>query len=65
MMKTFEVELRRTSFVVITVEAETAEEAEVLAFNEAVDNHAYAAWDVESIEEVLATDESRSNGRQA
>lgn len=53
-MKSFEVELRRTSFVVVTVEAETLEEAEALAFQE-VDSRgdsAYANWEVESIEEL-------------
>ena len=53
-MKSFEVELRRTSFVTVTVEAETLEEAEALAFQE-VDGRgdsAYANWEVESIEEV-------------
>ncbi len=50
-MKTFEVELRRTSFVTVAVQAETVEEAEALAFEEVSsrpDN--YASWDVESIE---------------
>jgi hypothetical protein len=54
-MKTFEVELRRTSYMVVTVQAETVEEAEDLAWdcvskrvNFADDD---ASWDVESIEE--------------
>lgn len=53
-MKIFEVELRRTSFIVLTVQAETAEEAEALAFDIAVgqEGKAYASWDVESIEDV-------------
>jgi hypothetical protein len=52
-MKTFEVELRRTSFIVLTIEAETQEEAEALAFQEAAvkGDSAYANWEVESIEE--------------
>ena len=52
-MKTYEVELRRTSFIVVTVEAETLEEAEALAFQEAAvkGDSASANWDVESIEE--------------
>lgn len=53
-MKTFEVELRRTSFIVIAVQAETQDEAEELAWKE-LDNRddaGYATWDVESIEEV-------------
>ena len=53
MMKTFEVELRRTSFIVVTVEAETVEEAEALAFDEVnARPDSYANWDVESIEEI-------------
>jgi hypothetical protein len=53
-MKTFEVELRRTSYVVVTIEADSLEEAEALAFRE-VESHgdsAYANWEIESIEEV-------------
>ena len=52
-MKTFEVELRRTSFITVTVEAETLEEAEALAFHEidSLGDSAYANWEVESIEE--------------
>ena len=54
-MKTFEVELRRTSFITVTVDARDKEEAEQSAwaavesgyFGEADD----ASWDVESIEE--------------
>jgi len=52
-MKTFEVELRRTSYVTVTVEAETVEEAEALAFDEVnARPDSYASWDVESIEEI-------------
>lgn len=53
-MRTFEVEMRRTSFVIVTVDAETQEEAEALAFHEVADrgDSAYANWEVESIEEV-------------
>lgn len=50
-MKTFEVELRRTSFITVTVEADSAEEAEALAFEQAGADSSYASWDVESIEE--------------
>ena len=57
MKRTFEVELRRTSFVVISVEAETLDEAEELAWKELDKNGhlydpAYANWEVESIEEM-------------
>lgn len=54
-MKTFEVELVRTSYLVLTVEAEDADQAEEKAWdamskrvNFADDD---AAWNVESIEE--------------
>lgn len=50
-MKTFEVEMRRTSFVTITVEAKDMEEAEFIAWQEIPDT-SEAAWTVESIEEV-------------
>ena len=52
-MKTFEVELRRISFITITVEAETVEEAEALAFHEVGSrgDSGFANWEVESIEE--------------
>ena len=57
MKKTFEVELRRTSYIVVTVEAETVEEAEALAFEQAgADIGSYASWDVESIEEIKHAD---------
>lgn len=58
-MKTYEVELRRTSYIVITVQAETQDGAEELAWKE-VDNHddagRYASWDIESIEEIKHAD---------
>lgn len=62
-MKTFEVELRRTSFITVTVQAKDAEQAETKAWVEVgmradFDN---ADWEVESIEE-MATDETRANG---
>jgi hypothetical protein len=56
-MKTFEVELRRTSYVVITVEATSEEDAETKAWKELDNNYEHgdseaASWDVESIEEI-------------
>lgn len=51
-MKTYEVELRRTSYITVTVAAETIEEAEAKAYDEEtvkLDN--YASWEIESIEE--------------
>ena len=58
-MKTFEVELRRTSYVVITVEAASEEDAENKAWRELDANYDHgdseaASWDVESIEEIKA-----------
>jgi hypothetical protein len=52
-MKTYEVELKRVSFVTITVEAGSTEEAEFIAWQE-LDNHndKYADWEIESIEEI-------------
>lgn len=54
-MRTFEVELRRTSYITLTVEAENEDDAEEKAWLELDDEHAHADanWDVESIEEVL------------
>jgi hypothetical protein len=49
-MKTYEVELKRVSYIVLTVEAESEEEAESKAYEEADlsrDNH--ADWSLESI----------------
>ena len=56
-MKTFEVELKRTSYVVITVEASSEEEAKTKAWKELDANYDHgdilaASWDVESIEEI-------------
>jgi hypothetical protein len=52
-MKTYEVELRRTSYIVLTIEAETQEEAEEKAWVEVEDrpDSDDASWEVESIEE--------------
>lgn len=53
-MKTYEVEYRRTSYIALTVEAETPEEADQKAW--AIVEQDYnindASWDVESIEEI-------------
>ena len=53
-MKTFEVELKRTSYVTLVVEAGDTEEAEFIAWQEVEGGHNedYANWEVESIEEV-------------
>lgn len=55
-MKTFEIEFRRTSFITLTIEAETAEQAETLAWEELDAGESYgingdADWQVESTEE--------------
>ena len=55
-MKTYEVEFKRTSYVTITVEAESKDHAEELAWQELADG-SYgdlddANWDTESIEEM-------------
>lgn len=52
-MKTYEVELRRISYITVTVEAEDEDDAEALAWQE-VDtkpNSDDAVWDLNSIEE--------------
>jgi hypothetical protein len=59
-MKTYEVELRRTSYITLTVEADSAEQAEEKAWQEIEHNRADindANWEVESIEEVEGDEE--------
>jgi hypothetical protein len=53
-MKTFQVEYRRTSFVFVTVQAETAEEADEKAWKQLEEDHYIndAMWEIDSIEEV-------------
>ena len=63
MKKTYEVELRRTSYIVVTVEAENAEEAAGEAWdklNYDPVNDDDASWDVESIEEIKERHDERS-----
>ena len=51
-MKTYQVELKRTSYINLTIEAENEDEAEALAWKQ-VDQDYYrddGAWDIESIE---------------
>lgn len=52
-MKTYEVELRRTSYITVTVEAKDIDEAEMLAFKEIETrgDSDYADWAIESMEE--------------
>lgn len=68
-MKQFAVELKRTSYVTIYVDAETKEQAEDLAWHELGEDGSYgtgsdADWDVANIYEQFATDETRSYGPQ-
>ena len=53
-MKKFEVEFRRTSYVIYTVEAKDSMQAQYLALEEAeMDNlNDDAVWEIESVEEV-------------
>ena len=51
-MKTYQIELKRTSYVNLTIEAENEDEAEALAWKQ-VDQDYYrddGAWDIEYIE---------------
>jgi hypothetical protein len=52
-MKTYEVELKRTGYIVVTVEANSFAEAEDLAWREVehMDAKSDGAWEIESIEE--------------
>ena len=49
-MKTFEVEVRYTSYTIITIEADSPEQAEELARQEMESD--YRDWELESIEEL-------------
>lgn len=66
-MKTYQIELKRTSYINLTIEAANVDEAEALAWKQ-VDQDYYrddGAWDIESIElDEPATDETRSYGPQ-
>jgi hypothetical protein len=66
-MKKYQIELKRTSYINIEVEAESQDEAEALAWK-GVEQDYYkddGHWDIESIEvEDIATDETRSYGPQ-
>lgn len=64
-MKTFEVEFCRTSYITLTVEADSKEEAEKKAWAEIENGRTDiydAQWDVESIEEVQHEDTSTETG---
>lgn len=55
-MKTYEVELKYTSYATITIEANSAEEAEAIAWQELATDGSYCSdygdWQLESIEEM-------------
>jgi hypothetical protein len=52
-MKTYEVELKRVSYIVLTVEAESEEEAESKAYEDAdLCRDFHADWSLESIDVV-------------
>jgi hypothetical protein len=68
-MKHFAVEVKRTSYVTIHVEASTKAQAEELAWEEINSGESYgisddANWEVEDIYEQFATDNTRSYGPQ-
>lgn len=52
-MKTYEVELKRVSYIVVTVEADSEEEAEGKAY-ECIEMYpdSHADWNLESISEI-------------
>jgi len=60
-MKTYEVELKRTSYITLQVEAGSTEEAEVIAWQEIENgyNEGCADWEVESIEEITNEHDSK------
>jgi hypothetical protein len=65
-MKTYQIELKRVSYVNLTIEANSQDEAEEIAWLE-LDAHEHrdsdANWEIESIElDEPATDDSRSYG---
>lgn len=66
-MKQFAVELKRTSYITVYVDAETKEQAEEKVWNES-EYGAYddsdASWECTDIYEQFATDETRSYGPQ-
>ena len=53
-MKTYQIELKRVSYVNLTIEADSQDEAEELAWQELTSDGSYgdsdADWDIESIE---------------
>lgn len=66
-MKTYQIELRRTSFVTLTIEAESKDKAESLAWDE-IESYEYdsanADWEIGFIDQLSVDDESRSFGNK-
>lgn len=61
MKKTYEIELRRTSYINLSIEAENEDAAKALAWKELESGdyrHEDAAWDIEFVEEVPNQGES-------
>jgi hypothetical protein len=67
MKKTYEVELRRTSFITVTVEAENEDDAKALAWQQSMPYHSTydSHWDIESIEEVETTESEMRTWRES
>jgi len=64
-MKNFAVEIKRTAYYTVHVEAENKDQAEVLAWQEIerdIEPDRDANWECSDIYEQFATDETRSNG---
>lgn len=64
-MKHYAVEIKRTSFITVHVEANNTEEAEALAWGEierGFEPVEDADWECTDISEAFATDQSRANG---
>jgi hypothetical protein len=64
-MKTYAVELKRTSYITVYVDAEDKEQAESMAWEELdsfTNTGEDADWECADIYEQFATDESRSTG---
>lgn len=52
-MKTYQVEIKRTSYITVTVEADSVQEAEDKAWQELDQSRiSDASWDIEAIEEM-------------
>jgi hypothetical protein len=60
-MKQFAVELKRTAYYTINVEAQTKDQAQDLAWS-IIESDIEPDWECSSVFEQFATDETRSNG---